>query len=91
MIDDEHCTFGIRVNDGPEQTITVKTGIYIEACAAVPALLGIKPSEYPLRIMIWVPDLIPQYGPYTYYIEQVGGRLGHICKRWDNQEMVIYS
>jgi hypothetical protein len=60
-------TFHIRVNGAPEQTITVKTGIYRDAVAAIPALLGLRE---PLDVEIWVPHLVPEYGPYHYRIEQ---------------------
>lgn len=60
-------TFHIRVDGGPEQTITVKTGIYRDAVAAVPALLGL---ELPIEVEIWAPHLLPEYGPYFYRVIQ---------------------
>jgi hypothetical protein len=59
--------FHIRVDDGPEQTITVKTGIYRDAVAAVPALLDL---DLPIDVEIWVPSLLPKYGPYRYRVRQ---------------------
>jgi hypothetical protein len=62
--------FHVRVNERQEQTISVETGDYLSAVAAVPALLGAV--DYPLEIEIWVPDLLPDYGPYKYRIGQAG-------------------
>jgi hypothetical protein len=55
--------FSIRVNDGPEQTLSVKTGIYQHAAAAAVAILDL---DLPAKIDIWVPALLPQYGPLTF-------------------------
>ena len=67
----KHTTkFYVRVNGRKQREIEVATGVYISAAAAVPALLG--SNDYPLEIEIWVPHLLPEYGPYTYYIESPG-------------------
>lgn len=42
--------FRIRVNDGPEQPLTVATSFYRDAAAAVPAILGI---DTPIKVEIW--------------------------------------
>jgi hypothetical protein len=60
-------TFHIRVDEGPEQTIDVKTGIYRNAVAAIPAILGL---ELPINVEIWCPRLLSEYGPYFYRVEQ---------------------
>lgn len=62
----EPVTFHVRVDDGPEETITVKTSIYTWAVAALPAILG---YELPIVVEIWVPRLLPEYGPYLYRVE----------------------
>lgn len=78
MVDaDELVTFQVKVNDGPQREIKVKSGIYVEAVAAVPALLGDE-NEYPMMVEIWVENLLPDYGPYTYYIEAAGRAVGKI-------------
>jgi hypothetical protein len=64
---DNMTTFHIRVNDGPKQIITVQTSIYLIAVAAVPALFGLS---LPVNIEIWVPGLMPDYGPHHYRIRQ---------------------
>lgn len=61
-------TFQVRVNDGPEQTIEVKATLYHHAAAAVPAILGIR--DCPIVVEIWSADLVPEYGPYFYRIEE---------------------
>lgn len=58
-------TFQVKVDDGPEQTITVNTGIYRDAAAAVPALLG---YHTPIIVEIWSAHLVPKYGPYLFEI-----------------------
>ncbi len=83
--------FTFTLNDGPEQTIKTKSGIYVEAVAAIPAYLGVDYEAYPLTIKIWVPDLLPDYGPYTYYIDAPGGRCGAIHRFWDGTDRVCYS
>lgn len=83
--------FHIRVNGGNEQIVEAKTGVYASVSAAVPALLGIEQDQYPLRIEIWVPELLPDYGPYMHYIHEAGGEVGSIFKRWDGEEIVSYS
>jgi hypothetical protein len=59
--------FHIRVDGGPEQTITVKTGVYRDAVAAIPALLNL---DLPITVEIWVPHLLPEYGPSHYLVRQ---------------------
>lgn len=81
--------FTFTVNGGAERKVKVASTTYVEAVAAIPAIFGI--SEYPLTIKIWVPILLPDYGPYNYYIDAPGGRVGAIHKRWDDQEVVCYS
>jgi hypothetical protein len=73
-------TFNIRVADGPVQKIEVKTGIYRDAAAAVPALLGLA---LPIVVEIWHPKLVPEYGPYLYRIKEnaFGGLVTEHCIR----------
>lgn len=73
-------TFQVRIDDGPEQTITVNTGIYRDAAAAVPALLG---YHTPVYVEIWSKDLVPKYGPYIYHItdNEYGGLVTIHCVR----------
>lgn len=54
MTGDDLTTFHIRIDDGPETTIDVKTGVYAYAAAAVPALLGL---HIPIEVDIWIPGL----------------------------------
>ncbi|WP_146205317.1 MULTISPECIES: hypothetical protein [unclassified Azospirillum] len=65
-------TYHVKVNGGPERQITVEGSEYISAAAAVPAIFGINADGFPLRIVIWVPVLLPEYGPYTYSIAYPG-------------------
>ena len=69
----EKCTFAVQVNGGEVRNIDVLTGVYIVAAAAVPAILGLTQEQYPLTINIWVENLLPDYGPYDYYIAYPGG------------------
>lgn len=58
--------FHFQVNDGREQTIAVKTGKYAFAAAAIPAMLDV---DLPANVKIWVPRLLPEYGPYYYIVD----------------------
>ena len=71
--DPDIITFHVRVNGGEEQTIQSPIGTYVSAVAAVPAILGITPDQFPLRIEIWVPCLLPGDGPYFHIIGEPGG------------------
>lgn len=61
--------FHVRVNGGDERVINTRGSIYCHVVAAVPAMLGICTSEFPLVVEIWVPHLVEAgYGPYVYYV-----------------------
>lgn len=64
--------FHFRINGGPEQTIKIKSGVYINAVAAIPAFFDV---DFPFDVEIWVPDLLPDYGPYLHRISDYGGRV----------------
>ena len=83
--------FTFTVNGGPEQTVKTKSGIYVEAVAAIPAIIGVDSEAYPLTIKIWVKDLLPDYGPYDYYIERPGAAVGIVTLFWDGQDRAVYS
>ncbi len=60
-------TFHVQINDGPEQQVEVRSTQYHLAAVAALALLeheSRKPD--PDIVKIWVPHLLPQYGPYFY-------------------------
>lgn len=59
--------FHIRINGGPKQFFPVKTTIYRDAAAAVPAVYG---RRLPVDVEIWSEDLVPEYGPYHYRIRE---------------------
>lgn len=60
--------FRIRVHgEKRSRKLAVKTTIYRDAAAAVPAIFG---KSLPVDVEIWVPDLIPEYGPYHYRIRE---------------------
>ncbi len=59
--------FQISVDEGPEQPLRVETGIYRDAVAAVPAILGLR---LPITVKIWSADLVLEYGPYWYRVEE---------------------
>jgi hypothetical protein len=63
---EERHVFHIRINGGPEQRILTKSGVYVYAVAAVPALFD---TGLPVSVEIWVPRLLPEYGPYSYRVE----------------------
>jgi hypothetical protein len=60
--------FRIRLHgEKRSRKLSVKTSIYRDAAAAVPAILG---KQLPVDVEIWSPDLIPEYGPYHYRVRQ---------------------
>lgn len=59
-------TFRFRVNEGEERELSVKTGVYVHAVAAIPALFD--DITLPFDVEIWCPELVPQYGPYLYIV-----------------------
>jgi hypothetical protein len=74
--------FKIRIHG--EKTVhrlRVKTSIYRDAAAAVPAILG---RHLPLDVEIWSDAVMPEYGPYHYRIRQnefVGLVVEHLVSR----------
>lgn len=81
--------FKVRINDGEEQDLTVNTSIYKSAVAAVPAIFGIEPDEFPIKVTIWWPKLLPHYGPYDYWIEDVGHAVCVLAKGSDGEMVAI--
>ena len=66
---DRNETFHYRIDGGDERTVTVETGIYLLAAAAVLAISG--HDDMPAEIEIWCPHLLEVgYGPYHYIAEQ---------------------
>lgn len=63
-------TFHVKINNGPEQVITQRSGIYWLAVAHALATLEYEEStgadEGAEVVKIWVPRLVPEYGPYFY-------------------------
>jgi hypothetical protein len=59
-----------RVNGGDEQSVFLRTSLYCCAAAAIPAVDGRR--DWPWVIEVWVPRLLPDYGPYIYYIAEPG-------------------
>lgn len=59
--------FHVKINGGPEQVIETKSGLYNLAVSAALAQLDYEslPDE-PDIVEIWVPSLLPEYGPYFY-------------------------
>jgi hypothetical protein len=84
-------TYHFTVNGSPEKVCDLKSTIYDEAVAAIPAMLSEPEKQYPLEITIWVPDLLPDYGPYDYYIEKPGGAVAIAVTRPDGTKMAIYT
>lgn len=61
------CTFHARVNDGPDFTVKVASGLYSVGAAAAAAMHW--PSDNaPCIVKIWHPACMPEYGPYLYRV-----------------------
>jgi hypothetical protein len=57
-------TFHVRIHGEQKvRTLTVKTGKYMLAAVAAPAILGL---DIPVDLEIWCDRLLPDYGPYHY-------------------------
>lgn len=58
--------FHVRINGGPEKTIALPSGLYDVAVAASLALATEEQAHGHMQVEIWVPKLLPDYGPYHY-------------------------
>lgn len=52
--------------DGVEREIEAPTGDYRLVCAMAVAMAD---AQLPARVKIWVEELLPDYGPYTYLVQ----------------------
>ena len=60
-------TFHFRINGGDEMTISIPSGIYMVGVAAALAYATEQEARAEeIDIEIWVPKLVPDYGPYKY-------------------------
>lgn len=60
--------FRIRIHGQKRsRKLDVKTSIYRDAAAAVPAIFGLS---LPVDVEIWCPRLLPEYGPYHYRVRE---------------------
>lgn len=71
--------FHVEINNGPTQTIEVRTGKYNLAAMAALALLDYDDERDFDVVKIWVQDLLPHYGPYYYGWD--GHQIGNVAKR----------
>ena len=76
--------FHVEINRGPTQIIETRTGLYELAAMAALATLNFKPSEGLDIVKIWVPDLLPDYGPYFYTWSHrgIGQLVGDDGRKW---------
>lgn len=59
--------FNLRIDGGPERYYEVKTGVYRDAAASVPANTGTRP---PMIVEIWHESLHPQENSFFYLIKE---------------------
>ena len=59
-------TFHVKINDGPEQVIRTRTGVYQLAALAALSMLEYDEADDGDIVEIWCPNLVPEYGPYFY-------------------------
>jgi hypothetical protein len=63
-------TFHVKINNGPEQVIKTKTGIYHLVVSASLAMLDYEEASDGKNVVeIWCPTLLPTYGPYFYMVD----------------------
>lgn len=68
MSNQQRWTFSVQINgSGPVRPLKVRTGVY--AHAAMSALAAFELNT-PVVIKIWVDELLPDYGPYYFMIEE---------------------
>jgi len=78
--------FHIGINKGPTQTIKTRSGLYVLAAGAALAQLEYTPTEDGADVVkIWVPELLPDYGPYFYAFHE--GRIFHLVESL-NKELI---
>lgn len=71
--------FSVQINRGPTQTIETRSGLYVLAAGAALAMLEYEPLEEGADIVkIWVPDLLPDYGPMFFAFHE--GRIFHLVE-----------
>jgi len=62
--------FHVRIDGGLEQTVIVRTGVYMHAAVAACVILGAIPcGQQRIHVEIWLPGLLLEYGPYHYLVE----------------------
>lgn len=59
--------FNVIINDGPEQYYQVRTGVYRDAAAAVPAVLGLPT---PVTVEIWHEVNHPRAQSFTFLVKE---------------------
>ncbi len=83
MSDNAQETFTVRINGGDPRPFVGATGMYkyaaLQAVLSDPSLLPLPAANKPLIVDIWIPRLIPEYGPYHYMIWENERWDGHIC------------
>lgn len=67
--------FMLRVDGGEPQVFETATGIY--NVAALQAF-GKLNMPFPCHIEIWSPELVPEYGPYFYRIDNFVDSQGNV-------------
>lgn len=58
--------FSVQINGGKIHEIETRTGIYQQAALASLAMVPYRKRKDIQIIKIWAPNLLPDYGPYTY-------------------------
>jgi len=68
--------YTIRTSDGEESSFFSMRSIYAEAVMEAVILWDLP---VPCHLTIWVPKLLPDYGPYDYVVEHRHGALVVAC------------
>lgn len=59
-------TFSVQIDGGEVRAFEAMTGVYSLACIAAVAMLTDKNVA---DVKIWIPELLPDYGPYYYRVQ----------------------
>lgn len=68
-------SFMIKVNGGAAVEFIASTGVYVHA---VMQAFGKLDMPYPCDVEIWMPSLLPDYGPYFYRIDDFVDSRGNV-------------
>lgn len=81
--------FKVRINNGPIQNLRTKSGFYVAAASAAPAILGIR--DYPVKVTIWAEYQGEKLDKeLVYVIPKAGGAACQVVTRFDGVNLILF-